>query len=178
MGGALTSACAPVAWPACICFTSASRPHLWPCSRALRCVGSSSRGSQVCCCSAVVLGVVLERLTGNRCVSEQQVVRFHAISGANGGGRRLGCPDATCCAISHTLTSCVRHPCSAAAAHLPRAGCRAEGAAAGAARALSAHIACVRCVWRARGPWGRPEGALARAAEVGLQWAQHEVVSR
>ena len=92
IGRALTTACAPVVSPTCVRFTSASGPSLWPCSHALRSVGSSSRGSQVCCCSAVVLGVVLERLTGNRCVSEQQVLRFHAIPGACGGGRRLGRP--------------------------------------------------------------------------------------
>ena len=99
------------------------------------------------------------------------MLHFHAISGASGGGRRLGCPAATCCAISHTLTSCVRHPCSAAAAHLHRAACRAKGEAAGAIQTLALHMACVRCVWRARGPRGRPEDALACAARGRLHRA-------
>ena len=168
VGRALTSTCAPLAWPACICFTSASRPPLWPYSRSLTCVGSSSRGSPLCCCSAVGHSVVLERLAAIRCVVELHVLHYHARSGASGLGRRLGGPAATCGAISQTLTSCVRHPCSAAAAHLHRAACRAIRAAAGAAQAWVLQMACVRCAWRARGRRGRPAGALASVVQGGL----------
>ena len=145
VGRALTSTCAPLAWPACICFTSASRPPLWPYSRSLTCVGSSSRGRPLCCCSAVVLSVLLERLTVTRCVFEQHVLHSHARPSGGGLGRRLGCLAATCGAISYTLTSCVRHPCSAAAAHLHRAACRAEGASARAVRAWVLQMGYVRC---------------------------------
>ena len=47
-------------------------------------------------------------------------------------------------------------------------------------RTWRVHAACGAREARGGGPcpMGRPEGVLARAAEVGLQWAQHEVVSR
>ena len=99
------------------------------------------------------------------------MLHSHARSGASGLGRRLGGPAATCGAISHTLTSCVRHPCSAAAAHLHRAACRAIRAAAGAAQAWVLQMACVRCAWRARGRRGRPAGALASVVQGGLHRA-------
>ena len=103
-------------------------------------------------------------LTGTRCVLEPRVLRSYAIPSASGGGRRLGCPVATCCAISHTLTSCVRLSSFLALLVEPKAQ-------------LLVLYGLGRCIWHryaafgARGPRGRPEGALACAARGGLHRA-------